>query len=138
VYAEPEEPLPTRARALRQSPVRRTVSVPAYVKEAKIKEQDGRCFYCERLFGSPILHDDEIEILEPQSEHFKPRAASGRTTDSNIRYACHVCNGLKSDFIFDTVEDCVTFLTAEWNRKRYSTCPSLIPFKRDPSFITSN
>lgn len=128
-YPEREEFL-VRARTFRQSPVHKTVSVPAYVKDARIAEQDGRCVYCQRQFGAPILHNGEVEILEPQLEHFVPRAASGRTTDSNVTYADQVCNRLKSDFIFDTVEEVTEFLAREWTRTGYTNCPLLIPFKR--------
>jgi 5-methylcytosine-specific restriction endonuclease McrA len=51
-----------------------------------------------------------------QAEHFVPRAASGRTTNKNINYSCHVCNRLKHDYVFDTVSDLIDFLDREWAR----------------------
>ena len=130
-YGAPERPFPPRARTLRRSPVQRKDTVPAYVKEAKIAEQFGRCVYCQRKFGSAVLHNGKVEILSPQQEHVKPRAAKGRTSDSNIGYACHVCNALKSDFLFASVEEIVTFLKSEWERKQYTDGPPLLPFQRD-------
>ena len=130
-YAAPTEPLPPRARLSRKEPVHKAVTIPSYVKEAKIAEQGGRCCYCERRLGTPVLHDGQVEILSPHAEHFKPRAASGRTTDANIAYACHVCNLLKSDFVFDTVEAVIEFLRREWKRKRYEDCPPVVPYQID-------
>jgi 5-methylcytosine-specific restriction endonuclease McrA len=126
----PDGPRPERARTFRQSPLHRVVYIPDYVKQAKIQEQGNRCVYCERAFGSPILHNGNVEILEPQAEHFTPRSASGRNVDSNLNYACHVCNRLKSDYLFETVQEVRAWLVAEWTHKEYATCPPLVPFKR--------
>jgi 5-methylcytosine-specific restriction endonuclease McrA len=133
-----DAPLPSRAAEERQTPVRKTVGVPAYVLDAKIAEQGGRCIYCAREFGSPVLHDSEVVILRPQVEHFRPRSGGGRTSDANITVACHICNVLKSDFLFYTVDDCRQFLVGEWVRRLYRNCPPLIPFQRAPAFVTSN
>lgn len=133
--AEPELELavrPSRARDFRQTPFhKQAISIPTYVREAKIEEQGGQCIYCDRLFGSPILRYETVEILEAEPEHFQPRAAKGRTVDSNLDYACHVCNKLKSDYLFQTREEVREFLADEWTRKGYRDCPSLIPFKHD-------
>jgi 5-methylcytosine-specific restriction endonuclease McrA len=123
------EPRPAQARTFRKSPVNRTVSIPVHVRDAKIDRQDNQCIYCERTFGSPVLHDGEIETLEPQPDHFRPRAAGGQTVDGNINYACHICNRLKSDFLFDTVAKAAAWLNREWERKGYSKCPRFLPFE---------
>lgn len=126
----PNGPRPERARAIRKTPLHRAVYIPDYVKQAKIREQNNCCVYCERLFGSPIRHSRNIEILEPQAEHFTPRSASGRNVDSNLNYACHVCNRLKSDYLFENVAEVKAWLTQEWAHKDYESCPPLVPFKR--------
>lgn len=140
-YEKPDKPIgepvarvtypdrPERARDQRKDALRNAVYVPDYVKQAKIQEQDNCCIYCDRLFGSPILHTGKVEILEPQAEHFKPRSAAGRTSDGNLKYACHVCNKLKSDYLFETVEEVKVWLVQEWALKEYATCPPLVPFK---------
>jgi len=130
--SEPSVLMPPRAE--RQTPLHRTASVPDYVRDAKITEQGGRCTWCQRAFGSPILHHGEVEILTPQVEHFIPRAAGGRTADKNCNYSCQICNRLKHDYVFDTVAELIDFLDREWMRHGYTECPPLIPFRRDPSF----
>lgn len=132
---ERKEPLPLRAREGRRTPLHNQSYIPDHVKNAKIAKQNGRCVFCQRLFGSPVLHDSpdgsaQVEILKPQAEHLRSRAAGGRTSDSNIHYACHVCNRLKSDFVFDSIHDATTWLQKEWSIKGYADCPPLITFRR--------
>lgn len=135
-YPEPTYPMPPRARDIREGTIRKAVHIPEHVREEKIHAaQHRRCVYCYRHFGWAILHNGEVEILTAQPDHFKPRAIGGRTSDSNIDYACHVCNRLKSDYLFETVELCQEFLTNEWARKGYTDCPLLVPFREDVKLI---
>jgi hypothetical protein len=117
------EPVPERARDSRTSPFnRRGVSIPAYVKQAKIQEQDGRCAYCEREFSVPASLGGKIEFFRAEAEHFIARSAGGRTTDANVLYACHVCNRLNGDFLFTSVEEASVWLVKQWEIRGYGSC----------------
>lgn len=124
-------PLPPRARHTRSKPIARR-HIPGFVRDAKAKEQGGVCIYCERSFGSPVLHGEEVIVLKPEGEHFKAMAGrDGRNTDSNAYVACTVCNRLKSDFVFQTFKETARWLEDEWFIQGYADCPPLIPFKRE-------
>jgi len=138
-YKSVEEPAdkPLRARQLRKSPLRRTYHIPEFVKLSKIAEQNNRCIYCDREFGTAAMKDGILEILRPEPDHLDPRAAGGKTKDANIHYACHLCNSLKSDFLFDGIDDARVFLAEAWARKNYTTAPLLIPFSRSKDLAIS-
>jgi 5-methylcytosine-specific restriction endonuclease McrA len=107
-------------RGVRVHPIPRSDTVPAYVKNAKSAEQGGCCVYCERAFGSAVLHG-EVEILKSTADHFIPRKGYGRTVDSNIYMACHICNRLKSTRVFKSMEEARIWLSKEWEYKGYKT-----------------
>lgn len=58
----------------------------------KVKEQNGRCFYCERPFVK--RHDSDCR---PTRDHVDPRSNGGREDDRNIVAACWRCNNAKGD-----------------------------------------
>jgi 5-methylcytosine-specific restriction endonuclease McrA len=132
---EPAASQPIRARALRKTARNRSYHVPEYVRLAKIEEQNNECLYCSREFGSAVTNAGVIENLRPEVDHLHPQAGGGRTNEKNVHYACHVCNRLKSDFLFDTVDEVKAFLVEEWERKGYKTCPPAVPFTADMDLL---
>lgn len=69
-----------------------------------IERQDNRCLYCEIPIGTPIWRRSKTVILRLNWDHFVPYAYLARSPRDNWVLACHVCNGLKSCRMFDTVQ----------------------------------
>lgn len=69
-----------------------------------IERQNNRCLYCEIPIGTPIWRRSKTVILRLNWDHFVPYAYLARSPRDNWVMACHVCNGLKSCRMFDTVQ----------------------------------
>lgn len=82
--------------------------------------QAGRCYLCEREFGSWILKDasNDLVRLRPEREHFIPKRLGG-DGENNVRAACQVCNSFKSDRIFASVQECRTWIAECWTMNQY-------------------
>jgi hypothetical protein len=82
--------------------------------------QGNRCFFCDRQFGTFIQkHSAKPEPLRIEDEHFIPRKLPGARNEHNRHAVCQICNGLKSDLVFDTEEQCRTWLADAWQLNGY-------------------
>lgn len=54
-----------------------------------------KCYYCERKFGVAIYGTNTV--LKNTWDHIIPVSKGGKNNKANITYACHLCNGLKSN-----------------------------------------
>lgn len=72
-------------------------------KEKDKDEPDqNKCAYC----GST---EDQVGSRH-QVEHFNPRCAGGESVPENLLTACAVCNNTKQGRVFESIEDCRTWL----------------------------
>jgi hypothetical protein len=69
------------------------------------KIQMGRCLYCELTIGSRVKRNGKTVALTAQWDHFVPYSYLAQNPEANWVLACQVCNGIKSDRIFKTVEE---------------------------------
>lgn len=111
--------LPTYTKRESEPDVRRA-NLPASVKREKLKQQGYRCFYCDRAFGSIVHRRGKSVRLRVHYDHIVPHAYSYNNDSGNFVAACHVCNGLKQDFMFSTIEEAQLFLFSKWREKGYS------------------
>jgi 5-methylcytosine-specific restriction endonuclease McrA len=101
---------------------------PSIHKQKEIlKKQEDKCLYCGRKFGSPYLRDNKVKILQLNWDHIVPYSYSFNNKN-NFVAACHICNGIKSNKIFNTVEE--VFYYVEYHRKKkgityYEDLPSV-------------
>jgi hypothetical protein len=75
--------------------------------------------------------EPSIELTKagkPVLEHFEPYSIAHNERPENLFAACQICNGIKSDLIFKTVDKARHFIEQEWNRRNYTKCPPLVPF----------
>lgn len=83
------------------------------VRTMILKLQEGRCFYCDQLFGlrrygrSMKLHWD----------HKVPYAYSQNNTTDNFVAACATCNMWKGALMFDTIEQARVYLAGKWEHQ---------------------
>jgi len=92
---------------------------PQVEKEKILKEQEYRCFYCGVLFDSMRFRNGKSLTIKVNWDHQLPFAFSQNNSSSNFVAACHVCNGIKSDRVFRTVEEAQVFLANKRKQKGY-------------------
>ncbi len=88
-------------------------------KDRILEEQEGRCFYCDVLFDAPRFRNGKPITIKIHWDHQLPYAYSQNNATSNFVAACHVCNGIKSDHLFRTVEEAQIYLAAKRKQKGY-------------------
>lgn len=94
---------------------------PKWQRDQQLDEQRGRCFYCDRAFGSFVqAPTGEVVRLVVHWDHVTPYAYSQNNHGWNFVAACHVCNGIKSDRIFETEDEARTFIQLRWMQKGYA------------------
>lgn len=108
------ESLPDQARKL----------PPAKAREYQLAGQDYRCFYCERSFDSLVYRNNAPVKLRLQWDHYVPYAYSQNNSASNFVAACHVCNSIKTDLCFLTVDEAKTYVHTKLQEKGYSDAPA--------------
>lgn len=93
-----------------------------------------RCAYC----GADLLADLETYLVNRTRDHFLPQAAGGKEGD-NLVPSCGVCNRLKGDAQFSTIEQAREYIAAKRelfeagfakfrSRVRGSDCRALVPY----------
>ncbi|QQM45127.1 HNH endonuclease [Streptomyces liliifuscus] len=67
--------------------------------------QLGRCLYCELPIGTRVKRSGKAEALTAQWDHFVPYSYLAQNPEANWVLACQICNRIKNDRIFRTVEE---------------------------------
>jgi 5-methylcytosine-specific restriction endonuclease McrA len=67
--------------------------------------QLGRCLYCQLPIGARVKRHGRTVALTAHWDHFVPFAYLAQNPDANWVLSCQVCNGIKSDRIFQTVDE---------------------------------
>lgn len=88
---------------------------PVFKQKEILEKQQNRCLYCNREFGTPYLRNHRILKTKLNWDHLIPFSYS-RNNKNNFVAACHICNGIKSNKMFDTTEE--VFHYVEHNRKK--------------------
>jgi 5-methylcytosine-specific restriction endonuclease McrA len=73
--------------------------------------QNYRCYWCGTTFWSLYrLAGKRQQALKPEVDHNVPFSFSNDNHPANLVLACDLCNGLKSNHMFDTETECQEFL----------------------------
>lgn len=70
-----------------------------------LEEQDGKCAYCDRRLGSYVRREGKLIRLVTNWDHFLPYSMTANNYGHNFVAACHICNGIKSSKVFQTLEE---------------------------------
>ena len=92
---------------------------PAAEKRRILEEQENKCFYCDVEFDSLRWRNGRAIRIKLHWDHKLPYAYSQNNHTSNFVAACHVCNGIKSDKVFQTVEEAQIYLQDKRKAKGY-------------------
>ena len=84
-------------------------NIPGVRDRRKIlKEQQGKCLYCSREFGSLAYTKSKpkkIIVLKIQWDHVIPFSYNQNNSTTNFVAACHQCNRMKHNKLFHSVEE---------------------------------
>ena len=89
------------------------------VKQCIYAEQGGCCFYCGLPFGEYVYRRGRLVLLGVQYDHVVPYSWEHNNSSNNLVAACQVCNGIKSNLMFETIEDAQSYVLARWTQKGY-------------------
>jgi 5-methylcytosine-specific restriction endonuclease McrA len=109
---------PMHSRRISQPPFNRRQLAPRLRR--KILERQGfRCLYCGRQFGRafPLGKKGLYKLLKIHFDHQIPFAYSANNDVHNFVAACHVCNLMKKDHIFQELEEARLFLAQKWQER---------------------
>ncbi len=106
---------PTHYRRITAPPDYRS-KLPIEEERRILRQQDNRCFYCDRRFGKEVYVGGKHRILKINWDHMVPFAYSQHNAPVNVVAACHVCNHWKGAIIFRDVEDAQIYLRNRWEQ----------------------
>jgi hypothetical protein len=93
-------------------------------RRRKLEEQGNQCLYCERRFGAVIFRWSRPVKLALNWDHMVPYAYSQNNSGSNFAAACQICNGLKRDLCFATLDDAKIYLQPKRSQSGYADWPT--------------
>lgn len=108
---------PTRWKRMSQPEYRRK-QPPVASQDEILAHQGYRCFYCDQSFGTQFWRKNSLVRLDARWDHTVPYTFSANNTEANFVAACQLCNGWKSDLVFDTPEAARVYLADKWNDLR--------------------
>lgn len=100
---------PTRIKRIVE-PEQLRRAIPQKVRARILEQQDGRCFYCDRLIGSQAYYKGRVVRLRLHLDHLVPHSYNQNDSEDNFVGACHICNSHKSALMFQTVEEAKIYL----------------------------
>lgn len=92
---------------------------PKAARERILEEQENCCFYCGVEFGELRWKKGRAVRIKLNWDHKLPYAYSQDNNTTNFVAACHVCNGIKSSRVFQTVEEAQIYLQDRRKAKGY-------------------
>src|SRR2546421_4336947 len=101
-------------------PEQKRKAPPEKEKKRQLEAQDYKCFYCQRTFESTVYRKGKAVKLKVNYDHMIPYALTQDNSAINFVAACHVCNGIKTDLCFRTVEDAQFHIQGRWKEKGYT------------------
>ena len=113
-------------------------NVNANLLKRRVWEQAGKCLLCEKAFGLFVTNGTRTAKLQPTVEHFEPYSLRRNNNPSNIFAACQICNGLKRDYIFRTLNDARTWMTQRWDEAGWRDGFTFTRFRADLSLCCPN
>ena len=70
-----------------------------------LDEQDHRCLYCLRRFGTFVMRRNRPVRVKLVWDHVAPFAYGQNNQTPNFAAACSICNGYKAAHVYHTIEE---------------------------------
>lgn len=91
--------------------------IPSKHRQAQILElQQNKCLYCDKPFGTIYVRKGKLLFTKIHFDHLVPYSYTQSCKDSEFVAACNICNNIKSNKMFETVEE--VFHYVNYNRKK--------------------
>jgi 5-methylcytosine-specific restriction endonuclease McrA len=87
-----------------EAPLRRKQPSPTERREI-LQEQGGCCAYCDVPFGGQRRYHGRLRRLSLVWDHFVPWSMMRNNEARNFVASCSLCNGIKTNCVFDSIED---------------------------------
>ena len=113
---------PTIVKRMAEPEFRRRTPAPVE-QVAILTAQDNRCLYCLLPFGMRVYRGTRATRLRLEWDHVVPFAYAQDNHARNVVAACHVCNGIKGDHMWPTLDDARAAIATVREAKGYTTTP---------------
>ena len=100
-------------------PVEKRKRISNTLKNQILGEQKFCCLYCEKPFGSYVKKQGKTIKLKINFDHIIPFAFSHNNFKYNFIAACQICNYIKSDLYFSTLEEAKIYILTKQKNKGY-------------------
>jgi len=85
-----------------------------------LDKQNNQCLYCNKPFGTPYTRNGVLAFTTVHWDHLVPYAYSQTSKDLDFVASCNICNFIKSDMVFETIEEVFRYVDYNRKKKRYS------------------
>ena len=91
-----------------------------WIRDRVLERQGNQCAYCGAVFGGLTLSRGGITVkVQIAWDHFIPYVHNPIQPDDNWVASCHICNGIKSCAVFDTIVEAKDYIMARrWRRDK--------------------
>jgi hypothetical protein len=110
---------------------------PSLLKQ-RVQEQGNKCLLCERAFGTIVTNGERAEPLRPSPDQFEPWSLRKNNDDSNIFAVDQICNSMKRDVIFKSLNEARIWIKKKWNEDGWAEGFAFTPFRADLSRCNAN
>lgn len=86
-------------------------------KQVILENQNNKCIYCGEEFGNVVMVNGKTYPAYPVWDHVIPFSMSFNNHANNYVASCQICNAIKTDKFFDSLEDASQFIMEERNKK---------------------
>lgn len=83
-------------------------------KQIILDNQHGRCYWCNREFGTHIFKKDKHMTLRVNYDHIIPYAYLQGNPKENWCAACNICNSYKHSIMFNTEKQIRNYVLDKW------------------------
>lgn len=92
-------------------------------QETLLAQFNNTCLYCSGIIGSYCKYNNRLIMLRLAWDHFIPYSYLQDNPNNNWVLSCHICNGIKSNKIFKTLNEAKDYI----NEKRKLRVRSVRP-----------
>jgi 5-methylcytosine-specific restriction endonuclease McrA len=81
--------------------------------------QNDKCLYCGKPFGTMYERNGKVLFTKLCWDHKVPFSYTQNNETENWAAACHICNGIKYNKMFNTVEEVIEYVADRRKKKGY-------------------
>jgi len=95
---------------------------PKKIIDKMLLDQDFKCFYCLIPFGTFFNHPRTRKLFRTRVclDHLVPYSYSQNNEKTNFVCACQICNSIKSNLMFESIESARVYVAYKRNKKGYT------------------